>query len=168
VEKLALPTITLLSPVVAIGLASGRDFRVRHRQRAGHLHGSGRAVLPHGAATVSQIDGVNRNLINVARHHGSSKWQIYTRVTCRRSAGPADGSPYHMFGAWMVVLVAESTGVDMALAGDHAGAHTFNPRWCSSPSRSSAARFLLRWLMRLLQRKILYWVPETTGVLRGL
>jgi len=28
--------------------------------------------------------------------------------------------------------------------------------------------FCSDWLMRLLQRKILYWMPETTGVLRGL
>ena len=28
--------------------------------------------------------------------------------------------------------------------------------------------FLSDWVMRLVQKKILYWVPETTGVLRGL
>jgi NitT/TauT family transport system permease protein len=28
--------------------------------------------------------------------------------------------------------------------------------------------FLSDWLLRQVQRRILYWVPETTGVLRGL
>ena len=31
-------------------------------------------------ATISQIDGVNRNLINVARTMGATKWQTYSRV----------------------------------------------------------------------------------------
>ena len=34
---------------VADRLAAGGDLPVRHRQRAGHLHGRGGAVLPHGA-----------------------------------------------------------------------------------------------------------------------
>ena len=32
------------------------------------------------SSTISQIDGVNRNLINVARTMGATKWQIYSRV----------------------------------------------------------------------------------------
>src|SRR5207244_13529338 len=67
-------------------------------------------------ATVSQIDGVNRNLINVARTMGASKWQIYSRVIVPAILpGLLMVLRLNMFGAWMVVLVAESTGVGYGL-----------------------------------------------------
>ena len=79
-EKLTLPTITLLSPVSPIAWLPVAIF----------LFGIGNApaifmvvvaLFFHMVlATISQIDGVNRNLINVARTMGATKRQIYTRV----------------------------------------------------------------------------------------
>ena len=76
-DKLVLPTITLLSPVSPIAWLPVAIF----------LFGIGNApaifmvvvaLFFHMVlATISQIDGVNRNLINVARTMGASKRQIY-------------------------------------------------------------------------------------------
>ena len=78
VRRLMLPTITLLSPVSPIAWLPVAIF----------LFGIGNApaifmvvvaLFFHMVlATISQIDGVNRNLINVARTMGATKRQIYT------------------------------------------------------------------------------------------
>src|SRR5207248_7776203 len=79
-EKLTLPTVTLLAPVspvawlpVAIflfGIGNGPAIFMVFVALFFHM------IL----ATITQIDGVNRNYINVARTMGASKWQIYQRV----------------------------------------------------------------------------------------
>jgi len=171
VEKLALPTITLLSPVspnawlpVAIFLFGiGNAPAIFMVVVALFFH----MVL----ATISQIDGVNRNLINVARTMGASKPQIYTRVIVPAILpGLLLVLRLNLFGAWMVVLVAESTGVGYGLGQVIMLArNTFNPSLVFfTIALIGLLGFCSDWLMRLLQKKILYWVPETTGVLRGL
>src|SRR5262245_63386302 len=79
-DRLVLPTVTLLSPVSPIAWLPVAIF----------MFGIGNApaifmvvvaLFFHMVlATISQIDGVNPNLINVARTMGATKWQIYTRV----------------------------------------------------------------------------------------
>ena len=93
-DKLVLPTITLLSPVSPIAWLPVAIF----------LFGIGNApaifmvvvaLFFHMVlATITQIDGVNRNLINVARTMGATKRQIYGRVIvpghpARHAAGAA-------------------------------------------------------------------------------
>jgi NitT/TauT family transport system permease protein len=170
-EKLTLPTITLLSPVSPIAWLPVAIF----------LFGIGDApaifmvvvaLFFHMVlATVSQIDGVNRNLINVARTMGASKRQIYSRVIVPAILpGLLMVLRLNLFGAWMVVLVAESTGVGYGLGQVIMLArNTFNPSLVFfTIALIGLLGFCSDWVMRLLQRKILYWVPETTGVLRGL
>ena len=171
VEKLALPTITLLSPVSPIAWLPVAIF-VFGIGNAPAIFMVVVALFFHMVlATVSQIDGVNRNLINVARTMGASKWQIYTRVIVPAILpGLLMVLRLNMFGAWMVVLVAESTGVGYGLGQVIMLArNTFNPSLVFfTIALIGLLGFCSDWLMRLLQRKILYWVPETTGVLRGL
>ncbi len=170
-EKLTLPTITLLSPVSPIAWLPVAIF----------IFGIGNkpaifmvviALFFHMVlSTVSQIDNVNRNFINVARTMGASKRQVYTRVII-----PAILPQLlivlrlNLFGAWMVVLVAESTGVGFGLGQVIMLArNTFNPSLVFfTIALIGLLGFLSDWLLRLLQRRILYWVPETGGVLRGL
>ena len=67
-------------------------------------------------STIAQIDGVNRNLINVARTMGASKRQIYARVIIPAILpGLLIVLRMNLFAAWMVVLIAESTGVGYGL-----------------------------------------------------
>jgi NitT/TauT family transport system permease protein len=171
VEKLALPTITLLSPVSPIAWLPIAIF----------LFGIGDApaifmvvvaLFFHMVlATISQIDGVNRNLINVARTMGASKFQIYGRVIIPAILpGLLVVLRLNLFGAWMVVLVAESTGVGYGLGQVIMLArNTFNPSLVFfTIALIGVLGFVSDWALRMLQKRILYWVPETTGVLRGL
>jgi NitT/TauT family transport system permease protein len=170
-DKLVLPTITLLSPVSPIAWLPVAIF-VFGIGNAPAIFMVVVALFFHMVlATVSQIDGVNRNLINVARTMGASKWQIYSRVIVPAILpGLLMVLRLNMFGAWMVVLVAESTGVGYGLGQVIMLArNTFNPSLVFfTIALIGVLGFCSDWLMRLLQRKILYWMPETTGVLRGL
>ena len=170
-EKLTLPTITLLSPVSPIAWLPVAIF----------LFGIGNApaifmvviaLFFHMVlATISQIDGVNKNLINVARTMGATKRQIYGRVIVPAILpGLLIVLRLNLFGAWMVVLVAETTGVGYGLGQVIMLArNTFNPSlvfFCIA--LIGFLGFLSDWLLRLAQRRVLYWMTETTGVLRGL
>jgi len=122
-------------------------------------------------ATISQIDGVNRNLINVARTVGATKGQIYRLVIIPAILpGLLMVLRLNMFGAWMVVLVAETTGVGFGLGQVIMLArNTFNPSlvfFCIA--LIGVLGFVSDWILRIVQKRILYWVPETAGVLRGL
>lgn len=170
-ERLTLPTVTLLAPVSPIAWLPVAIF----------LFGIGNkpavfmvviALLFHMIlSTISQIDGVNRNLINVARTMGATKRQTYTRVII-----PAVLPQlfvflrFNLFGAWMVVLVAESTGVGYGLGQIiMLGRNTFNPSLVFfTIVLIGLLGFSCDWLMRFLQRTLLYWAPSGAETLRGL
>jgi NitT/TauT family transport system permease protein len=170
-EKLTLPTITLLSPVSPIAWLPVAIF-VFGIGNAPAIFMVVIALFFHMVlATISQIDGVNRNLINVARTVGATKGQIYRRVIIPAILpGLLMVLRLNMFGAWMVVLVAETTGVGFGLGQVIMLArNTFNPSlvfFCIA--LIGVLGFLSDWILRLVQKRILYWVPETAGVLRGL
>lgn len=170
-ERLTLPTITLLSPVSPIAWLPIAIF----------IFGIGNApaifmvvvalFFHMTLSTISQIDAVNRNYINVARTMGATKRQIYARVII-----PAILPQLllvlrlNMFGAWMVVLVAETTGVGFGLGQVLSMArNTFNPSlvfFCIA--LIGVLGFLTDLILRMVQNRILFWVPQTAGVLRGL
>ena len=170
-ERLTLPTITLLAPVSPIAWLPVAIF----------LFGIGNkpaifmvviALLFHMVlATIAQIDNINRNFINVARTMGATKRQIYFRVII-----PAILPQlfvvlrFNLFGAWMVVLVAEATGVGYGLGQViMLGRNTFNPSLVFfTIVLIGVLGYSFDWLMRLVQRKVLYWVPQGVETLRGL
>lgn len=169
--KLTLPTITLLSPVSPIAWLPVAIF----------LFGIGNApaifmvvvaLFFHMVlSTISQIDNVNRNFINVARTMGATKRQVYARVII-----PAILPQLlivlrlNLFASWMVVLVAETTGVGFGLGQVIMLArNTFNPSLVFfTIALIGLLGFASDWLLRQVQRRVLYWVPENGGVLRGL
>jgi NitT/TauT family transport system permease protein len=171
IGKLTLPTITLLAPVSPIAWLPVAIF----------LFGIGNgpaifmvviALLFHMIlATINQIDSVNRNLINVARTMGATKWQTYARVII-----PAILPQlfvvlrFNLFAAWMVVLVAEATGVGYGLGQVIMLArNTFNPSLVFfTIALIGVLGFAFDFAMRVAQRKLLYWVPQGADVLRGL
>jgi NitT/TauT family transport system permease protein len=170
-DRLVLPTVTLLSPVSPIAWLPVAIF----------LFGIGNApaifmvvvaLFFHMVlATVTQIDGVNPNLLNVARTMGASKRQIYGRVILPAILpGMLAVLRMNLFGAWMVVLVAESTGVGYGLGQVIMLArNTFNPSLVFfTIFLIGILGFLFDFAMRLVQRKLLYWVPQGAEVLRGL
>ncbi len=171
IDRLVLPTVTLLSPVSPIAWLPVAIF----------LFGIGNApaifmvviaLFFHMVlATISQIDGVNRNLLNVARTMGASKWQTYRKVIVPAILpGLLIVLRMNLFAAWMVVLVAETTGVGYGMGQVIMLArNTFNPSlvfFCIA--LIGLLGFLFDLALRMIQKRILYWVPETQGVLNGL
>ena len=170
-DRLVLPTITLLSPVSPIAWLPVAIF----------IFGIGNApaifmvvvaLFFHMVlATISQIDDVNYNLINVARTMGATKRQTYRRVIIPAILpGLLEVLRMNLFGAWMVVLMAESTGVGYGLGQVIMMArNTFNPSLVFfTIALIGVLGFTFDLILRMPQKRILYWVPETTGVLRGL
>jgi len=171
IDKLVLPTVTLLSPVSPIAWLPVAIF----------LFGIGNApaifmvvvaLFFHMVlATIAQIDSVSPNLINVARTMGASKRQIYGRVIVPAILpGMLQVLRMNLFGAWMVVLVAESTGVGYGMGQVIMLArNTFNPSLVFfTIAVVGVLGFGFDWLLRLAQRRILYWLPDTQEKLRGL
>jgi NitT/TauT family transport system permease protein len=163
VEHLTLPAITLLAPVspvawlpVAIfifGIGNGPAIFMVFVALFFHM------IL----ATITQIDGVNRNYINVARTMGASKWQIYCRVILPAILpGLLVVLRFNLFGAWMVVLIAEATGVGFGLGQVIMMArNTFNPSLVFfTIVIIGLLGFGFDFLLRLVQRRILYWLPN--------
>ena len=170
-DRLVLPTVTLLSPVSPIAWLPVAIF----------LFGIGNApaifmvvvaLFFHMVlATINQIDGVSPNLINVARTMGASKRQIYGRVIIPAILpGMLAVLRLNLFGAWMVVLVAESTGVGFGLGQVIMLArNTFNPSLVFfTIALIGLLGFTFDWLLRQAQRRILYWLPDTKGKLSAL
>jgi NitT/TauT family transport system permease protein len=170
-DRLVLPTVTLLSPVspiawlpVAIfifGIGNGPAIFMVVVALYFHM------VL----ATINQIDMVSTNLINVARTMGASKRQIYTRVIVPAILpGMLAVLRMNLFGAWMVVLIAESTGVGYGMGQVIMLArNTFNPSLVFfTIAVIGVLGFAFDWLLRQAQRRILYWLPDQTEKLRAL
>src|SRR4029453_6963539 len=170
-ERLTLPAIPLLSPVSPIAWLPVAIF-VFGIGDAPAIFMVVIALFFHMVlATIAQIDGVNRNLINVARTMGASKRQIYARVIVPAILpGMLMVLRLNLFGAWMVVLVAESIGVGYGLGQVIMLArNTFNPSLVFfTIAVIGVLGFAFDWLLRLAQRRILYWLPDTQEKLRGL
>ncbi|MBP1179359.1 ABC transporter permease [Methylobacterium sp. PvR107] len=170
-ERLTLPTITLLAPVSPIAWLPVAIF----------MFGIGNApaifmvfialFFTMVLSTIHQIDGVNRNYINVARTMGATKRQIYARVIVPAILpGLLAVLRLNLFGAWMVVLVAEATGVGYGLGQVIMLArNTFNPSLVFfTITLIGLLGFAFDLLFRLVQRRMLYWLPRDAGSSLGL
>jgi NitT/TauT family transport system permease protein len=168
--KLVLPTVTLLAPVSPVAWLPVAIFLFGI--------GNGPAIFmvfialffTMTLATITQIDSVNRNYINVARIMGASKRQIYTRVILPAILpGLLVVLRLNLFAAWMVVLVAETTGVSYGLGQIIAAArNTYNPGLVYfTIVIIGLLGFIFDFALRLLQRRVLFWLPEGRGGLSG-
>ncbi len=162
-DRLTMPTVTLLSSVSPIawlpvavflfGIGNGPAIFMVVITLFFHM------VL----ATVTQIDNVPANMIQVARTMGATKRQVYLRVII-----PAILPPMlmvlrlNMFAAWMVVLVAETTGVGYGLGQIIMLArNTFNPSLVFfTIALIGMLGFATDYTLRLLQSRVLFWLPE--------
>jgi len=163
VERLTLPTVLFLAPVSPIAWLPVAVF----------LFGIGNPpaifmvfialFFTMTLATIAEVDGVNRNLINVGRTMGASRAQIYWRIIIPAIApGLLVVLRMNMFAAWMVVLLAEATGVGSGLGQIIMLArNTFNPSLVFfTITLIGLLGFTSDWLLRLVQRRFLYWSPR--------
>jgi NitT/TauT family transport system permease protein len=168
--KLVLPTMTLLAPVSPVAWLPVAIFLFGL--------GNGPAIFmvfialffTMTLATVTQIDSVNRNYIDVARTMGASKRQMYARVILPSILpGLLVVLRLNLFAAWMIVLVAEATGVGYGLGQIIAAArNTFNPRLVYfAIVIIGLLGFTFDFALRLLQRRVLFWLPKGHGGLSG-
>lgn len=162
-EKLTMPTVMLMSSVSPIAWLPVAVF----------LFGIGNApaifmvviaLFFHMViATVTHIDNVPKNFIHVARTMGATKRQVYFRVIVPAIL-PAMLMVLrlNLFGAWMVVLVAETTGVGYGLGQIIMLArNTFNPPLVFfTIALIGMFGFLTDYALRLAQKRLLYWLPE--------
>jgi NitT/TauT family transport system permease protein len=162
-EKLTMPTVMLMSSVSPIAWLPVAVF----------LFGIGNApaifmvviaLFFHMViATVTHIDNVPKNFIHVARTMGATKRQVYLRVIVPAIL-PAMLMVLrlNLFGAWMVVLVAETTGVGYGLGQIIMLArNTFNPPLVFfTIALIGVFGFLTDYALRMVQKRLLYWLPE--------
>jgi NitT/TauT family transport system permease protein len=168
--KLVLPTLTLFAPISPVAWLPLAIFLFGI--------GNGPAIFmvfialffTMTLATITQIDSVNRNYIAVARTMGASKPQIYTRVILPAILpGLLVVLRLNLFAAWMVVLIAEATGVGYGLGQIISAArNTFNPELVYLVIVIiGLLGFTFDFAFRLLQRRVLFWLPKGDGELSG-
>lgn len=166
IGKLVLPMVTLLAPVSPVAWLPVAIFLFGI--------GNGPAIFmvfialffTMTLATITQINSVNRNYINVARTMGASKRQIYTRVILPAILpGLLVVLRLNLFAAWMVVLVAEAIGVGYGLGQIISMArNTFNPGLVYlTMVIIGLLGFTFDFGLRLLQRHVLFWIPKGQG-----
>ena len=170
-ERLTLPTITLLAPVSPIAWLPVAIFMFGIGNRPAVFMVVVALLFHMTLSTIAQIDGVNRNFINVARTMGASKRQIYARVIVPAILpGMLLVLRMNLFAAWMAVLIAESTGVGYGLGQVIMLArNTFNPSLVFfTIALIGVLGFTFDFALRLLQNRLLYWVPQGSEAVRGL
>ncbi len=170
-ERLTLPTITLLAPVSPIAWLPVAIFMFGIGNRPAVFMVVVALLFHMTLSTIAQIDGVNRNFIHVARTMGASKRQIYARVIVPAILpGMLLVLRMNLFAAWMVVLIAETTGVGYGLGQVIMLArNTFNPSLVFfTIALIGVLGFSFDFALRLLQSRLLYWVPKGSEALRGL
>jgi NitT/TauT family transport system permease protein len=161
--KLVIPTISMLAPISPLAWLPVAVFSFGA--------GNGPAVFLVFVAVffiitlaaVSEVASVNENFINVARNMGATRWQIYRHVIVPAIL-PAlfNILRFNLFGAWMVVLVAEAAGVGSGVGLIILLArNTLNiPLVFAVMTVIGIAGFLCDWLLREVQRRTLYWLPD--------
>lgn len=170
IEKLTLPTVTLLAPVSPVAWLPVAIFLFGIGNRPAIFMVFIALFFTMVLATITQIDAVNRNYLNVARVMGASKRQIYLRVILPAILpGLLVVLRLNLFGAWMVVLIAEATGVGYGLGQVIMMArNTFNPGLVFfTIVVIGVLGFFFDWLLRMTQRRLLYWVPNGQGGISG-
>ena len=162
--NLTLPTITLLAPISPIAWLPVAIF----------IFGIGNApaifmvfislFFIMTLSTISQIDSVSRTYLNVGAIMGASRRQLFINVIL-----PAILPSLFMvlrmnlFAAWMVVLVAEATGVGSGLGQIVMLArNTFNSGLTFfTMTIIGLMGFLFDIGLRQIQNRVLFWVPPS-------
>jgi len=166
VERLTLPAVYFLAPVSPIAWLPIAIF----------LFGVGNApaifmvfialFFTMTLATIAEIDAVNPNFVNAARIMGATRGQIYRRVIIPAILpGLFTVLRLNMFAAWMVVLLAEATGVGSGLGQIIMLArNTFNPSLVFfTVTIIGLLGFTCDMLLRWVQDRFLFWSTRTSG-----
>jgi NitT/TauT family transport system permease protein len=167
--KLMLPTVTLLAPISPFAWLPV----------AVYLFGTGNkpaiflvflaVYFIITLATIAEIDAVKGTYLNVAKIMGASQLQTYLQVILPAVLpGLFMILRLNLFAAWMIVLIAESAGSDSGL-----GALVMLARNTGATNLVmigmvviGAVGFAFDVVLRFVQRRALYWVPEVQASLQ--
>lgn len=114
-------------------------------------------------ATVSLIDNVPARYLNVARIMGATRRQQFLHVILPAILpGLFMVLRLNLFAAWMVVLIAEAVGVGGGLGlVVMVAKNTFNAQLAFFTMMVvGLTGFLLDYLLRQIQHRALYWLPQ--------
>ena len=120
-------------------------------------------------ATIAEIDAVKKTYLDVARIMGATRLQTYFQVILPAVLpGLFMILRLNLFAAWMVVLIAESAGSDRGL-----GALVMLARNTGAANLVMVGMvvigivgFIFDVVLRTIQRRMLYWVPEVQASLQ--
>jgi len=167
--KLILPTVTLLAPISPFAWLPV----------AVYLFGTGNkpaiflvflaVYFIITLATIAEIDAVKQTYLNVARIMGATHLQRYLHVILPAVLpGLFNILRLNLFAAWMVVLIAESAGSDSGL-----GALVMLARNTGATNLVMIGMvvigivgFTFDQVLRHVQKRVLYWVPEIQASLQ--
>lgn len=163
VGKLVMPTVRMLAPISPLAWLPVAVF----------LYGAGNGPAIFlvfigiffiiTISAVDEVENVNRNFIQVAENLGATRFQIYREVILPAIAPSLFNIlRFNMFGAWMVVLVAEAAGVGTGLGLIILYArNTLNmPLVFVIMTIIGVMGYVTDSLLRILQEKTLYWLPK--------
>lgn len=161
--KLVLPTVRMLAPISPLAWLPVAIFVFGV--------GDGPAVFMVFIAvffmillaTISQIDNVPQHYLHVARIMGATRSQLYWRVIIPAILpGLFVILRLNLFGAWMVVLIAEAAGVGSGLGQlVMLARNTFNFTLVYfTMTLIGILGVLVDVALREIQRRALYWLPQ--------
>lgn len=166
--NLVLPTITLLAPVSPIAWLPVAIFAFGIGDKPAIFMVFIALFFIMVLSTITLIETVDPKYINVGRIMGATKRQMYARVILPSILpGLLVVLRLNLFAAWMVVLVAEATGVGYGLGQVIMVArNTLNPSLIFfTILLIGGLGYAFDILLRALQNRILYWVPKGYGAL---
>lgn len=161
--KLMLPTVRMLAPISPLAWLPVAIFVFGVGNGPAFFMVSIAVFFMILLATIHQIDNVPHNYLHVARIMGATRFQIYRHVILPTILpGLFVILRMNLFGAWMVVLIAEAVGVGSGLGEVVMLArNTFNfTLVCFTMTLIGALGFLFDFGLRQIQSRVLYWLPK--------
>lgn len=162
--NLVLPTVTLLAPISPLAWLPVSIFILGVGNAPAIFMVFIAIFFMITLATVNQIERIDVNYLNVAKIMGATKWQTYRSVVLPAILpGLFVILRLNLFGAWMVVLVAEAAGVGNGLGQViNLARNTFNFTLVFlAMTLIGVLGFAFDVLLRQVQTRVLYWVPKT-------
>ncbi len=162
--NLTLPTITMLAPISPIAWLPVAIFIFGIGNPPAIFMVFISLFFVMTLSTISQIDSVSRTYLHVGAIMGASRRQLFLHVIIPAIL-PSMFMVLRMnlFGAWMVVLVAEATGVGSGLGQIVMMArNTFNSSLSFfTMTLIGLTGFLFDVAFRQIQQRVLFWVPSS-------
>jgi len=165
--KLVLPLVTMLAPISPVAWIPVAVFILGIGNPPAIFLVFIAIFFIMTLATLSQIDNVPPNYIQLAQIMGCNKRQIYRHVILPAILPELFVTlRMNLFAAWMVVLIAEAVGVGSGLGQVTMMArNTFNANLVFfTMTLIGIAGFAFDQALRYVQRKVLWWVgPSSVG-----